>query len=54
MTPTSVPSLVVELVDIDALHPDPANPRRISERGAGVPHPLDAPVGRRPAGARPP
>jgi ParB-like chromosome segregation protein Spo0J len=30
-TPTSLPSLTVELVPIDELHPDPANPRRISE-----------------------
>lgn len=31
MTLTPVPSLVVEQVDIDLLHPDPANPRRISD-----------------------
>jgi len=31
MTAAVIPSLVVELVPIDRLHPDPANPRRISE-----------------------
>jgi DNA modification methylase len=30
-TPTSLPALTVEEVRIDQLHPDPANPRRISE-----------------------
>ncbi len=31
MTVTALASLTVEQVPIDALHPDPANPRRISE-----------------------
>ena len=46
-------ALTVETVAIDELRPDPANPRRITRRRAGGPDPLDAPVGHRPAGARP-
>ena len=31
MIDPTVPSLTVELVPIDSLHPDPANPRRIAD-----------------------
>ena len=33
--PAAIPSLAVELVAIDSLHPDPANPRRIADDELG-------------------